>query len=83
MFWDMTPAEFELVVLGHRRARTEDWRRTRWLGALILNSTGHYKRVVEPADLFELEGDQTSPDSEALDREGLDRLISRFGRTLN
>jgi hypothetical protein len=51
----MTVWEFNHRIKGYADRQVDEWRRLRWLGAIVLRP--HTKRSIRPTDLFELPGD--------------------------
>lgn len=46
------------MARGYHRRQTEAWRRTRWLGTLLLNvNRGHTDPAYEPEEVLALPGD--------------------------
>lgn len=59
----MTLQEILNAHKGYLNKTYNDWRRTRWLGAVIYNAPRSKKDpVVKPTDLMELPGDEDTPD---------------------
>ena len=56
-FWNMTFQEILNAHRGYTERIYNDWRRTRWLGAIIANAFGNGKRTIKPSDLMKLPGD--------------------------
>lgn len=61
-FWQLTYRELAYMAAGHSRRTLETWRRTRWLGTLIVNiNRGPDTPAYSPEDLLELPGDPPPP----------------------
>lgn len=58
----MTLQEILNAHKGYLEKTYNDWRRTRWLGAVIANVFGDGKKKVKPSDLMKLPGDGEAPD---------------------
>lgn len=57
-FWTLTPGEFAVISAGRREGEEagarEEWRRTAWLAAQIINISGKYVRsAVKDTDLIQ------------------------------
>ena len=62
-FWQMTLQEILNAHKGYLERTYNDWRRTRWLGAIIYNAPrGKDDKQVKPTDLMKLPGDDNAPD---------------------
>ena len=59
-FWQMTLREILNAQKGYLERTYNDWRRTRWLGAIFANVFS--KKDVKPSDLLKLPGDDSAPD---------------------
>jgi len=58
-FWDLTVADFNALVRGHRKRDENEWRRVRWLGALMANMSGkQLRRKMRESDFIRLPGDE-------------------------
>lgn len=53
-FWELTPAEFRLMVKGYRRRHDLTWERTAWVVAKLMNISG--KVCKQPATVAKLLG---------------------------
>jgi len=58
----MTLQEILNAHKGYIERTYNDWRRTRWLGAVIANVFGDGKKTIKPSDLIQLPGDDTAQD---------------------
>ena len=58
-FWNMTLQEILNAHKGYLERTYNDWRRTRWLGAVFANAFS--EKDIKPSDLMELPGDDDAP----------------------
>ena len=63
----MTVWEFNHRVKGVSDREINEWRRLRWLGAVVLRP--HTKKRIRPTDLFELPGDDKVIPKSTMSRE--------------
>jgi len=59
-FWRMTLQEILNAHKGYLERTYNDWRRTRWLGAIFANAFS--EKEIKPSDLMKLPGDDAAPD---------------------
>ena len=59
-FWNMTLQEILNAHKGYLERTYNDWRRSRWLGAVFANAFSD--KDVKPSDLMTLPGDEDAPD---------------------
>ena len=65
----MTLQEILNAHKGYLESQYNDWRRTRWLGAILANLLGDGKKTINPKDLLKLPGDDTATDfSDEIDK---------------
>ena len=73
----MPLSEFDRRCRGYHRRQTEAWRRTRWLGTLLVNiNRAHGTAPTEQQDLFTLPGDP--PPAPPMSAEDLDATLARL-----
>jgi hypothetical protein len=54
----LTLSEFDRMCRGYHRRQTEAWRRTRWLGTILLNvNRAHDTPAYTPEEVLGLPGD--------------------------
>ena len=58
----MTLQEILNAHKGYLEKTYNDWRRTRWLGAILANVMGDGKKTIKTSDLLKLPGDHDAPD---------------------
>jgi hypothetical protein len=58
LFWDMTMAEVDLVWYGYKLRLEQDWVRTRWQTAILVNIQMPKGKKIKPKDLIELDCDK-------------------------
>ncbi len=59
-FWNMTLQEILNAHKGYLERTYNDWRRTRWLGAVMAGAFS--SKDVKPSDMLTLPGDDTAPE---------------------
>ena len=59
-FWQMTLQEILNAHKGYLERTYNDWRRTRWLGAVFANAFSD--KELNPSDLMKLPGDDEAAD---------------------
>jgi hypothetical protein len=70
-------SEFDRRRQGYRRRQANAWRRTRWLGTILLNvNRGPGTPAYTPEEVYPLEGDP--PYTPALSAEELDDTLARL-----
>lgn len=62
---------------GYHRRQTEEWRRTRWLGTLLVNiNRAHDAPAISPEELIQLPGDP--PPTPPMSATELDERLARL-----
>jgi hypothetical protein len=65
------------MVRGYNDCQTQEWRRTRWLGTILLNiNRAHGTPAYAPEDVLELPGDP--PAAPPMSVEELDDTLARL-----
>ena len=57
LFWDMTLGELDFIWYGYRHKEEQEWIRTRWMTAALINVQLPKGSQISPEELIELDCD--------------------------
>jgi len=79
LFWDMTMAELDFVWYGYRHKEEQEWVKTRWQTALLINIQLPKGKKVSPKDLIQLDCDSRNfVKQRVMSKEELDAVLEKY-----
>lgn len=75
----MTLSEFDRRCRGYLRRNAELWRRTRWLGTILLNTNrGPDDAALLPEDIMPLYGDAPAAEPDVMSEDEFNRIAALY-----
>jgi hypothetical protein len=80
LFWEMTMAELDFVWYGYRHEEEQQWIRTRWQTAMLINIQLPKGKKVKPSELIELDCDTRNfVKPRVMDEDELKAVLKKYG----
>jgi hypothetical protein len=80
LFWEMTMAELDFVWYGYRHEEEQQWIRTRWQTAMLINIQLPKGKKVKPSELIELDCDTRNfVKPRVMDEDELQAVLKKYG----